>query len=72
MVCTSMCTAMCTAVCTTVCYGRGAVFLFCYEEPSSLNTFTAGNPFPETKLLGISIGRGFGALKGWVLGLLQV
>ena len=29
-----------------------------------LNPFTTGNPFLETKLLGFSIGRGLGALKG--------
>ena len=29
-----------------------------------LNPFTTGNPFLGTKLLGFSIGRGSGALKG--------
>ena len=29
-----------------------------------LNPFTTGNPFSGTKLLGFSIGRGSGALKG--------
>ena len=29
-----------------------------------VNAFTTGNPFLATKLLGISIGRGLGALKG--------
>ena len=29
-----------------------------------LNPFTTGNPFLGTKLLGFSIGRGLGALKG--------
>ena len=29
-----------------------------------LNAFTTGNPFSETKLLGFSIGRGFGVLTG--------
>ena len=30
----------------------------------SFNAFTTGNPLSGTKLLGFSIGRGFGALKG--------
>ena len=29
-----------------------------------MNPFTTGNPFLGTKLLGFSIGRGSGALKG--------
>ena len=34
------------------------------DIPTSLNPFTTGNPFLGTKLLGFSIGRGSGALKG--------
>ena len=32
-----------------------------------LNPFTTGNPFLGTKLLGISIGRGLGALKELII-----
>ena len=31
---------------------------------STINAFTTGNPFGGTHLLGFSIGRGFGSLKG--------
>ena len=47
-----------------------AVLFFCQKKKSSvlgevlLNPFTSGNPFLGTKLLGFSLGRGSGALKG--------
>ena len=34
------------------------------RQVASINPFTAGNPFWGTSLLGFSIGRGLGALKG--------
>ena len=40
---------------------KTAVF---WEYHTLLNPFTTGNPFLGTKLLGFSIGRGSGALKG--------
>ena len=39
--------------------GRGS-----YEICFLLNPFTTGNPFLGTKLLGFSVGRGSGVLKG--------
>ena len=40
--------------------------IFSRLNPSKgvINVFTTGSPFLATKLLGFSIGRGFGALKG--------
>ena len=35
-----------------------------YRGFERVNPFTTGNPFLGTKLLGFSIGRGSGALKG--------
>ena len=35
-----------------------------FQDDLILNPFTTGNPFLGTKLLGFSIGRGSGALKG--------
>ena len=35
-----------------------------YYSLANLNPFTTGNPFLGGKLLGFSIGRGSGALKG--------
>ena len=36
----------------------------CIIQVPPVNAFTTGNPFLGTKLLGFSIGRGSGALKG--------
>ena len=49
------------------CYDRGAYRTIFHPEVSpvnELNPLTTGNPFLGTKLLGFSIGRGSGALKG--------
>ena len=37
----------------------------------NVNPFTTGNPFSGTKLLGFSIGRGSGALKGLTFSFLH-
>ena len=43
---------------------RHPIVTSCRSPTPTLNTYTTGNPFLGAKLLGISIGRGFGALKG--------
>ena len=43
-----------------------------YPSIVALTPFTTGNPFLATKLLGTSIGRGSGALKGVTLALYLV
>ena len=37
---------------------------FCIRMMGLLNPFSTGNPFLGTKLLGFSVGRGSGALRG--------
>ena len=49
--------------CATVVEVQLFFFLY-YPSIRKLNPFTTGNPFLGTKLLGFSIGRGSGALKG--------
>ena len=41
------------------------------KDKAQLNPFTTGNPFLGTKLLGFSIGRGSGTLKGLTLSQLE-
>ena len=43
---------------------RGAPFFLWGSSIWELNAFTTGNPFLGTKLLGFSVGRGSGAVKG--------
>ena len=53
-------------VCTGITGGGGVrgVAHNDFASSGALNPFTTGNPFFGTKLLGFSVGRGLGALKG--------